>query len=143
MSIRPRLVAILTVMLVAFGLGTGVATADPRSSSLSWVDQNDTTCTISGTVASSSSGGYVTVYASVSCDKAGKDGTLNISDAKGPDGNVTGVGSSWCTQACSVSVRIPYTGAGTYLATVYYWDDAFAAEHGHDPRIFIGSSVSA
>jgi hypothetical protein len=143
MRIGTRLAALTAAVLMTFGLGTGVAAADPRSSSFTWVDQNGTTCKVSGTVAASSSGGYVSVLANVACDRAGKDGTLNITDAKGPNGKATGIGSPWCTQACSTSVRIPYTGPGTYLATIYYWDDNYAANHGHDPRIFIASSVSS
>jgi hypothetical protein len=142
MKFRRKLAAVLAAFVVLMGLGVGSASADPRSSSFTWTDGNGNTCTIYGSVATYSSGGNVVVNARVSCSKAGKDGTLNIAAAKGPNGKQYGIGSPWCTQACSVSVKIPYTGPGTYTATVYYWDDDFAADHGHDPLVRLGSYVS-
>jgi hypothetical protein len=137
-----RIAATCGALLLAVGLGAGPASADPRSTSITWTDQNGNTCTMYGAVGAHSTDGYVLVTSRVQCSKAGKDGTLNITAAKGPSGAETGSSTPWCSQACSHTVKIPYTGPGTYSATVYYWDDWYVIEHGHDPRLLLASAVT-
>lgn len=133
------------ILVLALLLTEMPASADARNLTLRWRwgAQGPAVCEIVAFVARypewRNGRRYVRVYGRfVGCDKprtmGSGDGTLSVS-GKGPNGKWYGGATGWCPDTCRMRAWIPYTGKGTYHGLVYYRDQGYLIERGHDPQL--------
>jgi hypothetical protein len=129
----------LVLGVLPLAIAVGPAQADQRTVTTTWrwggIASNPL-CSLQGSVAAYSDGGYVRVrgyFDGCARGRGGSGDRVLTVIGWGPNGKQYGGSTGICWSSCAKTVRVPYTGRGTYYGLIYVTDGGYMRKHGHDP----------